>query len=327
MPDLPGNNFIEPDVHASKQNNVTSGDSPNELKNTIGKNRHLIIGAGQIGSSLEAALASLKYPVRTLRRKDFDLNRPRELEKVFAGEEFDYVWLTAAETRVDWCEDNPEYSMKVNAESPGEVAIICGANGARLFHFSTDYVFSGFDNGQIRSRPYLETDEPSPLSVYGRSKLEGERRALEGSANVTIIRTSGVFSSSRHNFFRAVLSKANEGIPFEVVSDQVTSPTYAPHLAIWLAARQADLPTGILHLAAAGGCNWFEAARAALELAGQNPNLVRESTSDKIGRRAKRPPYSLLGSGVLPFCGLPGLPGWLEGLSAWAAEIEGQKLE
>ena len=283
--------------------------------------RHLVIGAGQIGKALESELAELRYPVRMLTRAEFDLERPAALESVFGGEEFDYVWLTAAETRVDWCEDNAEYTAKVNAFAPGVIAKICAKYGAKLFFFSTDYVFSGMEGAEIRGVPYLESSRPSPVSVYGEAKLKGESAVLGAGMGFTVVRTSGVFVAGGRNFFESVANKAKSGGDLKIVGDQVISPTNAIHLASWLAARYRELPGGIVHLAAAGGCSWFEAARAALGFIGIKGANLLETTSAELGRKAKRPAYSVLGSEVLPKCGLPGLPSWLEGVAAWASAV------
>lgn len=319
----PIENSIAPDSSPQRDeivdNSLTNSEPHSRLR---GATRHLIIGAGQVGKALERALAGLKFPVRMLTRPEFSLESPEEIERTFSGEEFDYVWLTAAETRVDWCEDNSEFVMKVNGNAPGVISKICASHSAKLFYFSTDYVFSGIENGEPRRVPYQESDRPLPLSVYGASKLNGEYAVLLANPEATVIRTSGIFSASGRNFFTAILNRAKLGKQFDVVGDQITSPTYAPHLGIWLASRHRELPVGVVHLAASGGCSWYEAARAALGLVGISTSLVNEITSENLERKAKRPCFSVLGSNVLAHCGLPGLPVWLEGIAAWASDLE-----
>ena len=293
----------------------TVGESAAGLRNT----RHLVIGAGQVGKALNDVLSAQKYPVRMIDRTTLDLSEPEKLSQVLSSEEFDAVWLTAAETRVDWCEANREHTFNVNAVAPGKIADICRGRGLKLVHFSTDYVFSGIENGGLREHPYLETDAPAPLQVYGESKLESERRVLNEHPEATVVRTSAVFAGGGRNFFSAILDRSKLGEKISVVDDQVVSPTFALHLAIWLASRFPYLPAGVIHLAGQGEASWFRLAQTAYELLGLDPREIKPAKSGDTGRPTKRPAYSALASTVLPARALPGLPPWLEGLSAWAA--------
>ncbi len=174
--------------------------------------------------------------------------------------------------------------------------------GETLVYYSTDYVFDG-----TKREPYVESDAPSPLSVYGRTKLYGEAAAGE---QAWVVRSSGLFGWSGTNFVTTMLRLGRERDEVGVVDDQRTSPTYVDHLA---AATQELLgrPFGVWHVAADGDCTWAEFAEAIFAEAGL-PTRVRRITSEELGRPAPRPPYSVLCSEK----GAPVLPHWRDGLRA-----------
>jgi dTDP-4-dehydrorhamnose reductase len=176
------------------------------------------------------------------------------------------------------------------------------ALGVPVVYFSTDYVFDG-----SKGSPYVESDEPAPLSAYGRTKLEGEREVRDG----WIVRSSWLFGWTGTNFVRTMLRLGAERDEVGVVADQVGSPTYVGHLAE--ATRGLlTLPQGVWHVAAEGECSWAEFGRAIFEEAGISCR-VREITTEELGRPAPRPAYSVLRSERE---GAPRLPDWREGLRA-----------
>jgi dTDP-4-dehydrorhamnose reductase len=181
------------------------------------------------------------------------------------------------------------------------------AQGAPVVYYSTDYVFDG-----SKRKPYIESDEPRPLSVYGRTKLEGEREVREG----WIVRSSWLFGPAGSNFVRTMLRLGEERDEVDVVADQTGSPTYVGHLAE--ATRELlELPQGIWHVAAEGECTWAEFARAIFEEARLDCR-VREITTEELGRPAPRPAYSVLRSEREE---APRLPHWREGLRACLARL------
>lgn len=209
----------------------------------------------------------------------------------------------AAWTDVDAAESDPAGAQLVNVGGTRTVAAL----GAPVVYYSTDYVFDGF-----RREPYVESDEPRPLSVYGRTKLEGEREVREG----WIVRSSWLFGWAGTNFVRTMLRLGAERDEVSVVADQVGCPTYVGHLAG--ATRELlSLPHGIWHVAAEGECSWAEFARAIFEEAGLDCG-VREITTEELGRPAPRPAYSVLRS---ERDGVPRLPHWREGLRACLARL------
>jgi dTDP-4-dehydrorhamnose reductase len=253
--------------------------------------RVLITGAGgQLGAALREAFP--EADART--REDLDVTRPFSAEA-------DLVLHAAAWTDVDGAESDPAGAGLVNVEGTRNVAAL----GAPLAYFSSDYVFEG-----SKREPYVESDEPRPLSVYGRTKLEGEREVREG----WIVRSSWLFGPTGTNFVRTMLRLAEERDELSVVADQVGCPTYVGHLAE--ATRELlSLPGGVWHLAAEGECSWAEFARSIFEEAGVDCR-VREITTEEFGRPAPRPAYSVLRS-ERP--GAPRLPHWREGLRACLA--------
>ena len=218
--------------------------------------------------------------------------------------EADLVLHAAAWTNVDGAEDDPQGAAAVNVGGTQHAASL----GAPLVYYSTDYVFDG-----TKRTPYVESDAPSPLSAYGRTKLHGEAAAGE---QAWIVRSSWLFGPTGHNFLRTMLRLGAERDEVAVVDDQLGSPTYVGHLAE--ATRSvAELPFGVYHVAAAGECTWAEFAEAIFEEAGLDTR-VRRITTEELGRPAPRPAYSVLRSEKPE---TPVLANWQEGLRECLARI------
>jgi dTDP-4-dehydrorhamnose reductase len=248
----------------------------------------LITGSGgQLGAALREAFP--EADART--REELDVTRPLVVET-------DLVLHAAAWTDVDGAEADPAAVEAVNVFGTRNVVAL----GAPIAYFSTDYVFDG-----TKREPYLESDEPRPLSVYGRSKLAGEREVGEG----WVVRSSWLFGWTGKNFVRTMLELGGERDEVSVVADQVGCPTYVAHLAE--ATRELlSLPGGVWHVAAEGECTWAEFAQAIFEEAGLDCR-VREITTEELGRPAPRPAYSIIRSEREA---APRLPHWREGLRA-----------
>ena len=247
----------------------------------------LITGAGgQLGS----ALAEVFPEADARARQSFDITAAALDERP------DLVLHAAAWTDVDGAEADPVGADRVNVEGTSNVVAL----GAPVVYFSTDYVFDG-----RKSEPYLESDEPNPISAYGRSKLAGEREIREG----WIVRSSWLFGWTGKNFVRTMLALGEEKDEVAVVDDQRGSPTYVGHLAE--ATRDLlELPQGMWHVTAEGDCTWADFAEAIFEEAGVDCR-VRRITAKELGRPARRPANSVLRS-ERP--GAPSLPHWREGL-------------
>ncbi len=249
----------------------------------------MITGAGgQLGRALQEEFAA-ERPL-ALTRAEWDVALPPP------PVEAELVLHAAAWTDVDGAEDDPQGAAAVNVGGTRHAAEL----GAPLVYYSTDYVFDG-----RKGEPYVESDAPNPLSAYGRTKLHGEGAAGE---QAWVVRSSGLYGPTGHNFVRTMLRLGAEREEVAVVDDQRTSPTYVGHLA--RATRELlDRPHGIWHLAAGGDCTWAELAEAIFQEAGVACRVRRIST-EELGRPAPRPAYSVLRSEK----DAPTLPHWREGL-------------
>lgn len=208
------------------------------------------------------------------------------------------VLHAAAWTDVDGAENHRAQAELVNVEGTRNMVAL----GAPVVYFSTDYVFDG-----AKREPYVESDWPRPLSVYGETKLAGEREVRDG----WILRSSWLFGWTGRNFVRTMLALAEEQNEVHVVADQRGCPTYVGHLAE-ATKELVGLPYGVWHLAADGECTWAEFAEAIFEEARIACRVIPIS-STTLGRPAPRPAYSVLRS-ERPEA--PRLPHWREGLRA-----------
>jgi dTDP-4-dehydrorhamnose reductase len=254
-----------------------------------GRQRVVITGAGgQLGRALQEV-----FPDADARdRAGFDVTAGE------LGYRPGLVLHAAAWTDVDGAEREPAAAREVNVEGTANVVAL----GAPVVYYSTDYVFDG-----SKRDPYAESDEPRPVSVYGRTKLEGEREVRDG----WIVRSSWLFGWTGKNFVRTMLELGRKQDEVAVVDDQVGCPTYVAHLAA--ATREVlELPQGLWHVAAEGECSWAEFAAAIFEEAALDCRVTPIS-SEQLARPAPRPAYSVLRS---ERADAPRLPHWREGLRA-----------
>ena len=208
----------------------------------------------------------------------------------------DVVFNCAAYNAVDAAESDPDPAFDVNARGPAVLAAECSRLGARLVHFSTNYVFDG-----SADRPYREADDPNPLSAYARSKREGELAVLPAGL---VIRTAGVYglvgsAVKGGSFPERILARARAGQPLRVVDDQRLNPTSARDLAAATLALVGTGATGLVHLVADGCCSWRELAAETLRLAGVAAE-VEAVTTAALGAAAPRPLNGCLESGRVP---------------------------
>ncbi len=223
----------------------------------------------------------------------------------------DAVVNCAAWTDVDGAEEREELAARVNAEGAGNVAAAAAAAGALAIQISTDYSFDG-----TAAEPYTESSPTSAIGAYGRTKLAGELAVAEAATpDFAIVRSSWLFGPHGKNFVDTILRLGAERDELSVVQDQVGCPTYTGHLAPALVEIAERRLTGILHVAGAGSCSWFDLAVAALEAAGVDC-AVKPTTAAEYGRPAPRPAYSVL---VSERADAPRLPPWQEGLAAHLA--------
>jgi dTDP-4-dehydrorhamnose reductase len=246
--------------------------------------------AGQLGGEMARAFAG--DDIISGARPDFDLTDERRVRSAVEQAAPDLVVHAGAYTDVDGCERDPDRAYRTNALGTRYVALAARAAGAKLVAVSTDYIFDG-----TKAAPYLEWDEPNPLSVYGRSKLAGEREALTHHDRCFVVRTSWVYSPRGRNFVKTMLRLAAERPELTVVDDEIGGPTLAADLADAIARLARTSSYGIYHFANAGECSRFDLARSALELAGLSARVTPVSTAAYLARYplpARRPAHSTL---------------------------------
>jgi len=267
-------------------------------------------GKGQLGADLEKELAgSGGHEVICLGRDRLDVTRPEQAQEAVAAVRPDAVVHAAAATNVDRCELEPDGAYLVNALGTRNMAAAAARAGAKLVYISTDYVFDG-----RQKKPYTEFDPPAPLSVYGKSKLAGEKYAAAFSGRFFIVRTSWLYGRRGNNFVQTMLKLAAAQPEVTVVNDQVGTPTFAEDLARCIGALIQTELYGIYHASNSGACSWFDFARAIFRLAGLDPGRVRPISTAQLNRPAPRPAYSVLDNYCLRLQGLPDLRPWKEAL-------------
>ncbi|MGH9061578.1 MAG: dTDP-4-dehydrorhamnose reductase [Acidimicrobiales bacterium] len=275
--------------------------------------RVLITGAGgMLGHDVRAAAQAAGHETVIVPRADLDITEPAAVGPFVADAAPDIVVNCAAWTDVDGAEGDYQRALAVNGPAAGYLARAAAAAGAWTLHVSSDYVFSG-----AKRKPYLESDPVGPVSAYGHSKLAGERAVAEGAPRAhTIVRSSWLFGASGHCFPSTILKLAGERDQLSVVADQIGCPTFTGHLAEALVALAASKPLGVLHVAGAGECSWFDFATEVVGARDLDCRVL-PCTTDEFPRPARRPAYSVLRSerGALA----PELPHWRDGLSAYLA--------
>jgi dTDP-4-dehydrorhamnose reductase len=201
----------------------------------------------------------------------------------------DVVFNCAAYNAVDRAETEPDLAFAVNGDGPTHLAGACRRAGASLVHFSTNFVFDG-----RHDQPYVEADHPEPISVYGSSKLAGERGVLEVGAHVVVVRTAAVYGGA-NSFPMRILERARAGEELRVVSDQHVNPTFARDLAVAAVELAEQGIAGIVHAVAGGCCAWDDFARAVLAEAGVEGE-VRSVPTSGYPAAARRPANGCLAS-------------------------------
>ena len=253
----------------------------------------LVTGSdGLVGMNTLPALMR-EFEVVPFVESQWDITDEKLGEEVFRLNRPDALLNLAAITDVDGCEDRQETAFRVNADGAGILAGLCARHGVRMVHFSTDYVFDG-----TKGTPYSEEDTTNPVSVYGKSKLQGERQVLERLASAIIMRTEWVYGAGGENFITKVVRAAREKGSVEVVDDQTGTPTYASDLARPIADLIRSGARGIYHVTNGGWCTWYQFARQIFSLLAMDVACT-PITSDRIRRKAKRPAYSVLDCGKL----------------------------
>lgn len=252
----------------------------------------LVTGAGgQLGKCFDLATRDIDdIDWLFMDSNEVDITSSCDLQQVFSSKRIDFCINCAAYTNVEKAESDREKAFLINATAVKNLAEICKKNGTVLFHFSTDYVFDG-----QASTPYKESDDTSPINVYGASKLKGEQYIKDFAHNYFIFRTSWLYSQFGHNFYRTILQKSREGAALNITTSQTGTPTNANHLAKLVVGliRENNSDYGLYHYSNNGETTWFGFAREILKISGNLDSLsLKEDNSYQT--IAKRPNYSVL---------------------------------
>lgn len=254
----------------------------------------LIFGAG---GQLGRALAKTAPPGTTLvalGRALCDVTDAGSVARAIGEAAPDLVLNAAAYNAVDKAEAEPEAARRLNAVAPGTIAAAARAAGARTIHVSTDFVFDG-----AASRPYRPEDAAAPCSVYGRTKLAGERAVLAADADALVVRTAWLYAPEGANFVNTMLRLMRERTEIGVVADQIGTPTWAPSLAVALWALAGKKARGLMHFTDAGVASWYDFAVAIAEEARgigllDRSAMIRPIATADYPAPARRPAFSLL---------------------------------
>lgn len=273
--------------------------------------RIIVTGAhGQLGQQLLQRGAAAGIDIVGYGSAELDITDPDAAQQLI--ERGSIVINCAAYTAVDNAESDVAGAEAGNVAGPRSLAAACAQNGARLIHVSTDYVFAG-----DAEQPYETDVEPAPRTVYGRTKLAGERAVHDELPSAQIVRTAWVYTGAGTDFVATMLRLESERDTLDVVDDQLGSPTFSGDLAGGLLelAEHPEAPR-VLHLTNSGQASWFELARAVFESIGADPERVRPCGSSQFARPAPRPAYSVLSNGAWIAAGLTPLRPWRAGLAA-----------
>lgn len=287
---------------------------------TTGAEKAFLIagGGGMLGTALQCELIAHGVPFAAPAEHDFDITDPRRVAEVAgsfgAAHPGGVLVNAAAYTNVEKAEDEPEAAYLVNETGPRLLAEAAVSAGLRFVHVSTDFVFDGTKTG-----PYTERDESAPLSVYGASKLAGERAVVEVMPDAVIVRTAWVFGPAGMNFPKKILEAARTRSALSVVTDECGSPTYTPDLAAGIRVLVEHGATGLFHLAGAGSCSRYELATEILRLAGVS-TPIEPVRAAAFPSKAPRPKNSVLDCSKAAALGVT-MPHWRDALARFVAEL------
>lgn len=279
-------------------------------------NKVLITGCnGQLGRALNKLLANKDIEIINTDVDNLDICDAAQVSALIKKEQPDTIINCAAHTAVDKCETDRENAARINALGPKNLAAAAKETGAQLVQVSTDYVFDG-----NASKPYVETDTPCPQSVYGSTKLDGERAVMETMDRYYIVRTAWLYGDG-NNFVKTMLRLAKERDTITVVNDQFGSPTSAMELGRMILHIVDSGEYGIYHATCEGMTNWHDFAGAIFTLAKSNVNLVPVTTDEYPTSVAKRPAYSVLENAKLNSQGTYRMKQWEDALEEYMAEM------
>jgi dTDP-4-dehydrorhamnose reductase len=280
----------------------------------------LVTGSkGLLGKEFSLAFISPIHEVIGVDIDDFDITDPSALKDALTDIAPDCVINCAAYTKVDACEDHQSLAFKLNAEAPGEMAMLCKELKIKLCHISTDYVFDG-----TKEVPYTEKDKPNPINVYGQSKLQGELAIQRNMDDFIIVRTQWIFGFGGPNFVKTILDLAKDKKEIKVVNDQFGRPTYTRNLSLAIALLIEMDASGIFHVCNTGSASWYDLAKKAVEYAGFSTKVLPVPT-EEFPRPAKRPMRSVLSTEKFSAFAGKNLETWQVALKEYVDGLKGKK--
>ena len=282
-----------------------------------------VIGSnGQLGVDVCIALEKAGHSVTPLSHAEIEISDRASVTAVLQSIGPAAVVNTAAMHNVEQCEGDPVKAFAVNGIGTRNLAQSCEALGTYFLTISTDYVFDG-----AKAAPYIETDAPLPLNVYGNTKLSGEHFALTACREGAVLRVSGVYGSNPcrakggMNFVRMMLKLAAEKPELRVVDYEILTPTYTVDISNQIVKIVEARAPGLFHGTAQGACSWHEFASAIFEISGTKANLQKANLGE-FSAKVARPTYSVLDNAALKAQGLDIMPDWRDGLTRYLALLQ-----
>lgn len=281
----------------------------------------LITGAnGQLGCDFQKILKGMGIKFIATDYNELDITDSEKVRDYIVGKKIDIIINCAGYNDVDKAEIEIESCYRLNSFAPKELAKIAKEIGADFVTYSTDFVFDG-----EKRIPYREEDIVNPLSVYGKSKSEGEKLVREEYDRVYIIRTSWVFGIGNNNFTKQVIKWSKERKNLRIVDDQISSPTYSYDLANYTLKLIESGKYGLYHLSNSGECSKYEQAKYILKKIGWK-GILEKATTEEFNLKAKRAKYSKISSERLESIIGEKIPDWKEGIDRFLIELEEENI-
>lgn len=281
-----------------------------------------VIGAnGQLGCDVCKAFNEEGDEVIQLNHDTIDIANMESVKKALAAIKPGIVVNTAAMHNVDACEANPVKAFEVNGNGARNLAVLANELDYTLFHISTDYVFDG-----VKKSPYVESDTPNPLNVYGNTKLSGEHFISTTAKKYFILRVAGLYgvnpcrAKGGNNFVKNMLRLAKERGAVRVTDDEITTPTYTEDIARQIVALKNCNQYGLYHATAQGQCSWYVFAAKIFELSHTKVDLAKAGPNE-FPAKVPRPSYSVLENAGLKKIGRDVMPKWEEGLAKYIEKL------
>ena len=277
----------------------------------------LITGAkGQLGYDFQRLFDEIDEKYIATDRDDLDITDIEKVREFVKDKNITLIINCAAYNNVDKAEEEPEICKKLNTYAPRDLAIVAKEIGADYITYSTDFVFDG-----KKKAPYTEEDIPNPLSVYGRSKYEGEKEVFKVKLDSFVVRTSWVFGIANNNFNKQVINWSKSKDELSIVDDQISSPTYSKDLAYFSWELIKTKKYGLYHLSNDGEASKYDQGKYVLEKIGWQGKVNRAKTKD-FNLKAKRAEYTKLDSSKLEKVIDKKIPSWENGIDRFLEEME-----